>query len=96
MSDPVEDAQDANSRRAVWSWLLWLSVALIVYVLSTGPILRLMRTNRIPTGSLGIKVVDVVYRPFDWAEKWPGLARPLGMYWHLWAPELYDSRGKQK
>jgi hypothetical protein len=96
MSGETDNGQKESSRSSVWNWLLGLGVALVVYVLSTGPVLLLMRTGRTTAGSPGARLIQIVYHPFDWAIRVPMLDRPLGMYWHLWAPELYDGHGKRR
>jgi hypothetical protein len=52
---------------AVRQWLgrcfLWMAVALVLYVLSTGPVVRLMFE-----GVISEQVVETVYAPFRWLE----------------------------
>ena len=96
MNAEVEDRPETGWWSLGWGWLWWLGILLLLYVLSTGPLLRMMRSKRIKAGSRAERIVATVYWPFDWAVKTKTLGKPLGMYWHLWAPELYDSHGDRK
>ena len=44
-------------------------------------------------GSALDRVLEIVYWPVEWACDNTPLEKPLGFYWHLWAPRLYDSKG---
>ena len=89
----TQDEPETSSRGAVWVWLCWLGGIVDLYVLSTGPVARMAGKN--PAGRSGPawSAVAVAYRPVRWAYEETLLRRPLGMYWHLWAPEWYDSTG---
>jgi hypothetical protein len=78
-----------------WGWSIWSGVVLVVYILSTGPIIMMIDKKIIRQSNVVIKVIDTIYRPIDWATETPVLAKPLIEYWHLWAPKLYDSNGKR-
>ena len=93
MNGELQDGQERASRDVVWEWLCWLGVILFLYVLSSGPVV-LMACKR-PTGRGGPawRVIGIVFQPVRWAAEKTPLAKPLGVYWHLWAPEWYDRDG---
>ena len=95
MDDEADNEPKPSSRGMSWGWLWWLGLALVLYILSTGPIIMMIDRKIILPSSAAMQVIDIVYRPIDWATQTPVLAKPLGRYWHLWAPTLYDSKGKR-
>jgi hypothetical protein len=75
----------------VWGFV----VVMVLYVLGSGP-LRL-RGKKGLLGGPHTPVHDTIvfiYRPLDWAYLHTPLQRPLGMYWHLWRPDMYQKNGK--
>lgn len=93
-----KDAQDTPARGSEglrWGWIWWPGLLLALYVLSTGPIIMMVERRTISPPSATIHVVEIVYSPIDWATHLPVLQKPLGIYWHVWAPKLYDSKGKR-
>jgi hypothetical protein len=93
MNGEIEDGPERSARGAVWVWLCWLGAILVLYVLSTGPVA--MMAGKKPTGRGGPVwwAIGIVYQPVSWAAEKTPLGKPLGIYWHLWAPEWYDSEG---
>jgi hypothetical protein len=96
MSGETHDGQERSSRGAFWVWLCWLGAALFLYFLSTGPVAMMTGKKPAGRGSPVWSVVAVVYRPVRWAYEDTPLRKPLGVYWHLWAPEWYDSEGNPR
>jgi len=98
MSSDVADGPETGARSAGWGWgwVWWPAVILMLYVLSTGPVLVLVHKKLIRMGGRGERVIEVVYWPIDWADRTRTLGKPLRLYWHLWVPEMYDSQGKMK
>jgi len=80
----------------VWVWLWWLGGILFLYVLSTGPVLMMVERGLIRSGQPGWRAAGIVYWPVSWAYQKTALHKPFGMYWHLWAPRLIDSKGNSK
>jgi hypothetical protein len=81
----IEDKQHINWR----SFILWPSVILVLYFLSSGPVLMLMEKRRIAPSHL----FDIFFTPLDWAYTETPLRKPIGMYLHLWT-EAYDKNGE--
>jgi hypothetical protein len=57
--------------------LFWITGALLFYVLSSGPSLRLKRTNAWPT-------LDRIYLPLSYLDLYTPAWRVLRPYWDCW------------
>jgi|ERR1043166_1407354 hypothetical protein len=79
---------DEKKSRGLGSYVLRAFVAVMVYVLSSGPVLRFMVYCPRPRRDTVSYCYKIVYRPLDWAYAKTPLSWPLGMYWHMWVPEL--------
>jgi hypothetical protein len=93
MSNTAEAESDSSPNSVTWRWLWWLFISLLLYIVSTGPIIMLEERNIIASGGLTQQVIECVYGPLGWVVKRTPLQKPLGMYWHLWAPGLFNSKG---
>jgi hypothetical protein len=84
-----EPTQPAEPSRARWfsHYIAWGFVAAVVYVLSSGPALLMSISGRLK------EKVWIVYWPIDRAYFQTPLHKPVGIYWHLWCPKLFDSKG---
>jgi hypothetical protein len=90
---------DEKKSRGLGSYVLWAFVAVMVYVLSSGPVYRFLRWEMItclpgrppPTFENGFAFT---YAPLLWVYNHSVFRKPLGMYWHLWFPEWYDHKGE--
>lgn len=71
---------------------MWLGAILITYVLSSGPAMLMLEKGMINYNSRS--VAGLYFVPFRWAYEDTPLKRPLGMYWHLWAPQMWDRQGE--
>jgi hypothetical protein len=60
MPNPLTSALESKRRRGYWSALWWVAVALFLYVLSTGPVLKLCRAGYLPYG-----VAQTIYYPLE-------------------------------
>jgi hypothetical protein len=96
MDDEAEDTPSISSKTSGYGWLWWVGLALVLYILSTGPFLMMVDKNIIRPGSAAEQVMVIVYAPVEWVSQDTPLEKPLGIYWHLWAPKLYDSKGNFK
>jgi hypothetical protein len=94
---------DEKKSRGLGSYVLWAFVAVMVYVLSSGPVMRLCgeRTTlrrgnyaAVVYTSRGYPPWTRIYTPLDAAYNETVLRRPLGMHWHLWCPGTYDANGE--
>jgi hypothetical protein len=83
-AQPTPEIAEKKSR-GLGSYVLWAFVAVMVYVLSSGPYMRSPTT-----------MFDKVYQPL-WCvySRWwySPVLKPLTMYWHLWRPDLFDKDG---
>ena len=78
-----------------FSWrmiILWLFVILLLYVLSIGPVLRMVTKSKISYPS---KFLIAFYMPLNWAYETKTFHKPLGTYLHLWVPERLDKNGNE-
>jgi hypothetical protein len=89
----VKDKPIRSSRDIFWLILCWLGVAVMLYVLSSGPFWLLAGKKIILVGTPGFRVGLSVYLPLYRASKGTLFHRPLIMYWHLWAPMVCDTKG---
>lgn len=73
-----------------WAFILWPFVILVLYILSLGPVAVMMDRGRLSPDN---EFVSGAYRPLNWAYQETQLHKPLGMYLHLWVPDLYNKDG---
>jgi hypothetical protein len=95
MNGEIQDGPETSSRGVGWGWVFWPGVLLLLYVLSTGPVWVVYDKwlFRHPGSPLVWRFLGFVYLPVRWAYQVTPLHKPLGVYWHLWVPEWYDSKG---
>ena len=96
MNGEAQDEPEKSSRGAVWVWLCWLAGIVVLYVLSTGPVVMMEGRKFIAEGSPTERGLIIFYAPVRWAQDETLLSKPLGWYWHLWAAALFDSHGDPK
>jgi hypothetical protein len=87
-TQPAEPTVETKRSRGLGRYAVWAFVAVMVYVLSSGPVMNAVLSIR------SVWRVVVIYRPLGWAYWHTPLRKPLGMYWHLWLPGLYDRNGE--
>jgi hypothetical protein len=92
MDEQPETTIPTEAKRSVnwWSLVLWPFMILVLYVLSSGPVLMLMEKRRIAPDN---RFFEVFYTPLDWAYTETPLRKPLGIYLHLWT-DVYDKNGE--
>ena len=78
---------DEKKSRGLGSYLLWAFVAVMVYVLSSGPMI-----GTYAKGTLN-ENLWVLFEPLHWAYFNSPLHKPLGMYWGLWTDGMFDKNG---
>jgi hypothetical protein len=83
---------DEKKSRGLGSYVVWAFVAVMVYVLSSGPAMWFIVRN-IPNRTPAALKVEFLYFPLEWAYENTPLRKPLGIYWHLWCPGLFDKSG---
>lgn len=96
MNEEAQDAPETSSRGFNWNWIFWVGLLLVLYILSTGPFITMMDKKIIPANPYALKVLEIIYGPMEWVADNTVLEKPLGMYWHLWAPKRFDSKGNLK
>jgi hypothetical protein len=94
--------EEAKHSRGLGSYVIWAFVAVMVYVLSSGPAMRAYGLLGY-VGSLGRRIPIIstrggpswmqIYTPLEEAYRKTALHRPLGMYWHLWSPDVWNKDG---
>ena len=65
----------------------------VLYVLGTGPVIMMEDRKMIPGGGVVEKALEILYYPIEWLAEETPLEKPFGLYWHFWAPTLYDLKG---
>jgi hypothetical protein len=92
MTETAQSASETEEKksRGLGRYVDWAFVSVIVYVLSSGPVLALSYYEGMHHPAL---VVWEVYYPLLWAHDHTPLHKPLGMYWHLWCPEYRCGNG---
>jgi hypothetical protein len=99
MNGESKDGPERSSRGAGWVWLCWVGAILLLYVLSTGPAMRMEQKEHafMPYGSRAYRAFYTYYwGPVHWVSENTPLQKPLIMYWHLWAPDRFDNRRNGK
>jgi hypothetical protein len=96
MDDEIHDDSITTPKSVAWSWLVWFALALVLYVLSFGPVVMFMNKS-IPTKPVSPMIAEffsIFYLPLVYTDKMLGFTqKPLRMYLHLWVPDIYDSKG---
>jgi hypothetical protein len=87
MSETAQRAPETDEKksRGLGSYVLWAFVAVMVYVLSSGPVFRF--TSQ--TGKIAIACrtwTTKFYAPLKWVARKTPLRKPFVAYWNLWAP----------
>jgi hypothetical protein len=93
MNGETQGELENRSRGAVWAWFAWLGGILFLYFLRTGPVVMMEGRKIIREGSPTERFCIIVHAPVRWAQDETLLSKPLGLYWHLWAPNLFNSHG---
>lgn len=93
MKGETQDEPEKSSQGLVWVWLCWLAAIAVLYVLSSGPVVMVVNRTRIPPASPAYQFSMIVYWPLARAYMGTPLHKPIGLYWHLWAPDWYKSNG---
>jgi hypothetical protein len=71
---------DEKKSRGFGSYVLWVFVAVMVYLLSSGPVVRWYYRDEVAgRDGLANKLLRTVYRPLPLARECTFLGRPLGM-----------------
>jgi hypothetical protein len=92
MDDQPAIAAPKDEKHSInWGFVVWPLVILVLYVLSFGPVIKLLGSN--PLKPSVDDALKTVYYPLLLAYSQTLLHKPLGMYLHLWAPEFYDKNG---
>ena len=92
MDEQTETATPKDEKHSInWGFIVWPVVILILYVLSSGPVMMMGAKGRIAPEN---KVVLMFYSPFGWAMDVTPLGKPMRIYYHLWAPKHFDKNGE--
>ena len=87
-TQPAEPTAEAKQSRGLRSYVVWGFVVVIGYLLSSGPALLVSGKG------IWVSPIIHIYSPLWWAYAVTPLRRPLGMYWHVWCPAVYDRNGE--
>jgi hypothetical protein len=90
---PQENASPPKEEKSAGGPFLWFVMALVLYVLSTGPVVRLMDQRRISERTL-----DKIYAPIVWLEKTSSGRAVLEPFFHWYGEKLWGwgSSSKQR
>jgi hypothetical protein len=82
-------AIDQKKSGGLGSYVLWAFVVIMVYVLSSGPMMLLgAKQTSFPPA------IRSTYMPSFWMYQWSPFWKPFGIYWHLWCPGIYNGAGE--
>ena len=90
-AQPARETDEKKSR-GLRSYVLWAFVAVMVYVLSIGPLALMEKKGMLNNPKLRYVLVQA-YRPYHYVYANTPLGRPFGMYLHVWRPDKWDRRG---
>jgi hypothetical protein len=93
MAEPTETTIPTGEKHSI-SWggfIFWPFLVLLLYLLSTGPVIMMMDKGFITGDSKLLRC----YEPLDSAYRETLLHQPLGMYLHLWS-KRFDKNGDEK
>jgi hypothetical protein len=76
---------DEKKSRGLGSYVLWAFVAVMVYVLSYGPVLKF-----VPSNNCVMQLYTPLWRVCLRAE----LGKPLRMYLHFWRDDYFNEQGR--
>jgi hypothetical protein len=102
MSEPADNAPEtaANKSRGLGSYVVWGFVVVMVYVLGSGPFWAIMAngiwkgSGYSPKVSKALSICEENYHPLLWMYQRTPMRKPLGIYWHLWCPAVFDKNGE--
>jgi hypothetical protein len=94
MPNPEKNHPDTDKKksRGLGSYVIWAFVVVVLYFLSTGPISLMDKYGMLSPQSWG--ALEMVYSPISYLFEHTPLRRPMGMYMHLWRPEIFDKWGE--
>ena len=84
-----ETTSEEKNSRSYWGIVYWPVSFVVLYVLSTGPMMLAV------TKGWASKNALVAYFPLDETIRNTWLERPMRMYLHFWVPGMYDSHGDE-
>jgi hypothetical protein len=90
MSDDAQLTPQTDEKKScgLGSYVVWAFVAVMVYVLSSGPVAKFHSPrHRV--------LVAYAYIPLTWLYFMTPLKKPLGVYWHVWLPGEFDRNGER-
>ena len=93
-TQPAEPTAEAKRSRGFAGYFVWGVGLVVLYLLSMGPVDWMGAKGML--GPTAYRILYYVYQPWEWAYLRTPLHKPLGMYMHLWSPELYERTGSQK
>jgi hypothetical protein len=96
MTDEAQDASKSRSRVIGWGCLWWVGLALVLYVLSSGPVLMVVHKRIIRLNSPTYRFLASFYQPLNWVANVTPLDKPLQMYWELWTSHVSDTKKNRK
>src|SRR5258706_13001920 len=84
------ETTERKEGRSLWTYAYWVGGILGLYVLSAGPAAKMGQTR---VWSYHPASPYSFYSPFGWVYRNTPLRRPLGMYLHLWRPDVFATSG---
>jgi hypothetical protein len=96
MGEPIQQAEPAAKAKrsgGLARYIIWGLGIVFLYVLSFGPA-KLLEAKGLYSMATKKRIVNPLYAPMRRAYDNPLLHKPLGMYLHLWCPDLYDRGGE--
>lgn len=85
---------DEKKSRGLGSYVVWAFVAVLVYVLSSGPAVRVALGKKRVSRPVAIGFW-CLYGPLLVLYEQTPCHKPLGLYWHLWNPYRFRGDGSR-
>ena len=89
-AQPTAETAEKKSR-GLGSYVVWAFVGIIVYFLSAGPVHMILNQKTIR--GFADEALGYLYAPWRFVYFRSPLHRPIGMYMHMWSPDIFDKKG---
>ena len=90
-TQPAEPTAEAKRAGGFAGYFVWPFVIVVLYFLSAGPLATMLWKR--PLSKSAFRFIGGFYTPWRLVYLHTPLHKPLGMYMHLWNPQMYDSAG---
>ncbi len=86
-AQPEIPPADEKHSSAWPAWFGWSVTLFVIYALSIGPMVGLVRRGSLPQNTRAFKLLQNFYGPLQWLHDKTPLREPLDLYVDLWGPD---------